>query len=168
MTDVLRTDRLILREMSWDDLEVIHAMMSNPAVTRYWPAPFDEEMSRGWVQGTLDRYARDGCGYWMAIHLQTGEVVGQAGILMIEVDGAREFGLGYIIDEPFWKQGYGSEAAAACMERAFADMGARRIVAPIAVGNAPSIALARKLGLRHETTTIFHEREHEIWVAQGA
>ncbi len=166
MRTILETDRLLLREMTREDLPAIHRMMSNPNVTRYWPAPFDLEMSEGWVQRTLDRYARDACGYWLAVHRNTGEAVGQAGILMIEVDGAQEFGLGYVIDEPFWKQGFGSEAAGACLGLARDSLGARRIVAPIAVGNAPSVALATKLGMHHEKTTMFHDRLHEIYALE--
>jgi hypothetical protein len=64
--------------------------------------------------------------------------VGQAGLLVLQVDGMEEIGLGYIIHRPFWRRGFAFEAAAASMNHAVNKLGRNRVVALVRPVNLPS------------------------------
>src|ERR671917_591908 len=108
---VLETPRLILRELDPDDLDFVAALLADPEVMRYWPRPYTREEAEAWVRRQRERYARDRHGYWLAVEKATGQPVGQAGLLTVEVEGVEEPALGYIIHRPFWRRGFAVEAA---------------------------------------------------------
>lgn len=159
------TVRLKLRELSVErDLNYLSSLLAHAEVMQHWPAPFTRDESRAWLYKQLARYESDGCGYWLVSLKATGEPVGQAGIMFIEIDGVREAGLGYMIHADHWGQGYATEAAAACVDWAFANLDVPRVVAPVRPVNAPSIRVAEKIGMTPGWTTTFAELEHVIYV----
>lgn len=168
MNLVLETPRLRLREMSLDDLDFVAAMLGHPEVMRFWPKPFSRKGSAEWIRRQQERYARDGFGYWLALDKTTQQPIGQAGVLAQEVDGVAEVGLGYIIHRPFWKRGFATEAATACRDYAFERLGKRRVIVLVRVENAPSQAVALKLGMKLEKRVMFAGFEHLVFTASGA
>ncbi len=145
---VLETPRLVLRELDPDDLDFVAAMLADPEVMRYWPRPYSREEAEDWVRRQRERYARDGYGYWLAVERATGRPVGQAGLLAVEVDGIEEVALGYMIHRPFWRRGYATEAAAACLHVGFVELGLERVVADVDPDNAASVRVLEKVGMR--------------------
>jgi len=93
---VLETSRLILREMSPNDLDFVASMLAHPEVMRFWLRCYSREEAEEWVRQQQDCYARHGHGYWLALEKATLQPGGQAGLLMLEVDGVEEVSLGYI------------------------------------------------------------------------
>lgn len=63
---------------------------------------------------------------------------------------APEFGLFWTIAPDHRRRGYATEAARAMIDRAFAQLRLRRIIATTGYDNAPSIGVMRKLGMRIE------------------
>ncbi len=147
---MIETPRLILREMDMADLDAVAAMLSDSEVMRFWPRPYTRSEAAEWVERQRARYRRDGCGYWLAVLKDSGRPVGQAGVIMMEVDGTREPALGYIIDRPFWRRGYATEAAAAGRDWAFETLGCSRVITLVRPENIPSIGVALKLGMVEE------------------
>ena len=119
MKSGLETQRLVLREMSLADLDFVAAMLAHPEVMRWWPKCYDRQEATDWVKRQEKRHADHGVGYWLALDKASGHPVGQAGLLVLQVDGVEEIGLGYIIHRPFWRMGFASEAAAASRDHAF-------------------------------------------------
>src|SRR5262245_30079542 len=128
MSVILHTPRVTLRELEDSDLDVVAAMLTDAEVMRYWPAPFTREEAAAWIARQRERYARDGCGYWLALERATGEPIGQVGLMRVEVEGVPDLGLGYILARAYWGRGLAQEAAAACCEKAFA-AGAPHVIA---------------------------------------
>lgn len=46
---MIETDRLILREYTIDDFKSLYEIVSDPETMQHYPAPFDEERTRGWI-----------------------------------------------------------------------------------------------------------------------
>ena len=42
----ITTPRLELREMTLDDLDALHAVLSDPIAMQHYPSPFDLDMTR--------------------------------------------------------------------------------------------------------------------------
>jgi RimJ/RimL family protein N-acetyltransferase len=147
------------------DLPFAAEMLADAEVMRFWPRPYTRAEALDWIHRQKQRYATDGYGYWLALEDSTGQPVGQAGLLAQEIAGVREAGLGYIMHRPYWRRGYALECAQAISAWAFAVLDQRSVIATIRPENLPSIAVARKLGMRPDprTTTIagFH---HLVYV----
>jgi RimJ/RimL family protein N-acetyltransferase len=147
MKHILETPRLRLREMTIEDLDFVASMLADSDVMRYYPRCCTREESAAWIQRQRARYARDGFGFWLAVASATGEPVGQAGLLMQDLDGVMKVGLGYLMHRPFWRRGFAYEACTGILEHAFGTLGLARVVCPIRPENAPSRRLAEKLGM---------------------
>jgi [ribosomal protein S5]-alanine N-acetyltransferase len=61
----LETERLRLRRYRQEDLEDLHAMFSDPEHMRWYPAPFDLETTRAWLDRQLAAYDTRGYALWI-------------------------------------------------------------------------------------------------------
>ena len=145
--EILDTSRLHLREMGMGDLDFMASLLADPEVMRYYPACCSREESDSWLRRQQYRYARDGFGFWLVIEKDTGRPVGQAGVLLHEVDGKSGVGLGYMLDRSFWGHGFAIETAAASRDYAFNILGQPKLLCLVRPENEPSRAVARQLGM---------------------
>ncbi|HET8547063.1 MAG TPA: GNAT family N-acetyltransferase [Bryobacteraceae bacterium] len=165
MRVVIETERLLLREMSPDDLDIIAPMLADPDVMRFWPRPYTREETVRWIERWVHDYAEYGCGYWLMLEKAGLRPAGQAGLVMLTIDGVHAPSLGYIVDKRFWNRGYATEAASACLEWALARWPV--VITPIRPENAPSLRVAEKLGLKEERRTMYAGFEHALFYARG-
>jgi RimJ/RimL family protein N-acetyltransferase len=164
MHHILETSRLILREMSLDDLDFVAAMLADPEVMRYYPKCYSRAEAGIWIERQMKRYARHGHGLWLVLDKATGQPVGQAGLLIQQVRGVEEKEVAYLTARPSWRRGFATEAARACRDYAFEVLGRQRVIALIRPENIPSQAVARKLGLQPEPDRIQHSGfEHIVF-----
>jgi len=157
------TGRLVLREMDMSDLDFVADMLADPGVMRFWPAPLTRDEAQSWIERQRERYARDGCGYWLALRRDTGEPVGQAGVLMIDWTGEPQPVLGYMIHRPFWRCGYATEAARACCDFIRDVLRQQTVYTLIRPENEASIAVAMKLGMRAGEHIEHYGFEHVVF-----
>ncbi len=95
----------------------------------------------------MKRYARHGHGLWLVLDKANGQPVGQAGLLIQNVEGVEEKEVGYLIHRPSWRRGFATEAARACLDHAFNLLGRQQVISLIRPENLPSQGVARKLGM---------------------
>jgi ribosomal-protein-alanine N-acetyltransferase len=162
---ILETPRLALRELTPDDLDFVAGMLAHPEVMRFWPQPYSREEAADWIRRHQQRYVRDGFGYWLALEKTTGQPIGQAGLLMQELDGAVEIGIGYMLHRPFWGKGLATEAALACREHAFGKLNKPRVTATVRPENLPSRRVAGRIGLTFERMTTWAGLPHMLYAA---
>ncbi|WP_412125385.1 GNAT family N-acetyltransferase [Phocaeicola vulgatus] len=69
--------------------------------------------------------------------------------------------LGYILDNAYWHNGYGTEAARACLEYAFGELAQKTVCCSIRPENGASIRVAERLGMTlcGSHTVIYNEKE---------
>lgn len=46
---MIETERLSLRELTPEDFMPLYEILSDPETMQHYPAPFDEERTRGWI-----------------------------------------------------------------------------------------------------------------------
>jgi RimJ/RimL family protein N-acetyltransferase len=85
----------------------------------------------------------------------TGEPVGQAGLVKQRLDGKDEWEIGYWMKKACWGKGYASEAAATFRDFAIRDLRLDRVISIIQPANLASIRVAVKIGMSLERHTIF-------------
>ena len=86
----------------------------------------------------------DGYGMFSVIERASGRWIGRIGPWHPEGWPGPE--IGWALDPRFWGRGYATEAARASMDWARDRLGWRRVIHLIHPDNAPSLALARRLG----------------------
>ncbi len=148
----LETERLILRRFTADDLDDLVALDGDPAVMRYItggpPTPRDE-MRDDYLPSWLAYYDRgDRYGFWAAIERTTGAFLGWFHLRPLPEDPDDEPELGYRLIQSSWGRGYASEGSRALVDKAFAELGARRVHASTMAVNAGSRRVMEKSGMR--------------------
>jgi ribosomal-protein-alanine N-acetyltransferase len=144
----LETDRLRLRPFAADrsDVDAMVPVLGDPVSMRWYPAPFDLEGTRTWVEHQLARYEADGTGLLVIEDLVTGEVLGDCGPMFQEVDGDRFLELGWHVRRDRQREGIATEAGAACRDWAFVTMRPEFLISLIRPENVGSWRVAEKLG----------------------
>lgn len=162
-TWIVETKRLRLREMELGDLDFIATMLADAEVMRHYPSTYSRAEARGWIERQRTRYAKDGHGLWLAISRESGQPVGQMGLLLQEVEGTFEHEIGYLLHKPFWHQGLATEAALGIRRYGFATPGRRQLISLIRPANAPSQAVARRVGMTLEKEVTFRDLIHLVY-----
>lgn len=169
MTDLLetpwfpiRTQRLLLREFRADDYDDVHAFGSDTETVRYmdW-GPNTPQVSRDRIALMLTAQA-----VWPRANIDLAvELVEQARVIggvRLGLDGRGGADVGYTYGRPYWRRGYGYEAASALVTAGFETLKLHRIWATCDVRNAGSVAVLEKLGMRREGTLL-----KNLWVKGG-
>ncbi|MEI4271539.1 GNAT family N-acetyltransferase [Klenkia sp. LSe6-5] len=146
---VLTTDRLRLDELTDADLDDVAAMVADPAVMRFYPAPLDRTGAQRLIDRNRARYTELGFGLW-AVRTHAGEFVGDCGLTMQHVDGRDEVEVGYHLRTAAQGHGYAAEAARACVQHAH-QRGIERVVAIVDHENLSSQRVALRAGLLLES-----------------
>lgn len=149
----LETERLVLRPFTADDLDGIHAVLGDAEIMEYYPAPFTREQSQRWIEWNLGHYRDRGHGLWVLESKDTGELVGDCGLIPQTVDGRREVEVGWHVRRDQQRKGLATEAARECVRYAFEEMGLTRLISLIRPENLPSRRVAEKLGMTVEKET---------------
>jgi len=149
LTDPIETARLRLRAVEEADAATVARLMT-PEVTRWlasWPSPVTEALARERLAQMRDatRTAQGVC--WAIERTEDRALMGTISVLRSR-DAAMRGALGYWLGEPFHRQGFMSEAAAAAVAAAFVRLDLRVIEAGAQPENYGSLAVMRALGMR--------------------
>ena len=159
----LETERLLLREIAYDDLADLLTFWSDAEVMRYFPRPLDEELMRAWIERNLKRYEQYGHGLWAVLLKESRAFAGDCGLVWQEVDGVAELEVGYHFNKAFWGRGLATEAARGCMEYARTQLGRTRIISMIRPANLPSRRVAERNGLQVEKEVCWRGYQHYVY-----
>lgn len=153
----LETLRLHLRCVTATDAQATSRLMT-PEVTRwvaYWPYPFTPEMAAQRIE-TFRRQARAGNALPFAVILkETGELLGYV-MLNRDADDPRLGLFGYWLGEAYHGKGYMSEIAPVVLAAAFERFGIDTVEAAAQIGNAASLRVMRRCGMRSLGTGMIH------------
>lgn len=159
---LIETDNLVLRPYSIDDLDALYRILSDPETMSFWPSPFTQERVREWIERSLRCYDEVGYGRYPVLLRETGEMIGDCGILRVPIAGETVSDLGYIFHRDHWGKGYASEAATAVMNYAFDTLGLDTLYANMAYDHKASRRVAEKLGMT-KIREFANERNRNIW-----
>jgi RimJ/RimL family protein N-acetyltransferase len=158
----LRTERLLVRTMSAQDVDDIHAYQSLPEVCRFLPF---RPRTRDEVVEKVAKFSRallldrDGDFWQLAIERagDPGRVIGDL-YFTIKSAASATCEIGWTLHPDFTGSGYMTEAATALLSIAFDEIGLHRASAMLDARNDSSAALCERLGMRREA----HFRE-DLW-----
>jgi RimJ/RimL family protein N-acetyltransferase len=160
---LLTTERLLLRQLTEDDIPALHAMFNDPLVMRYYSKLKDMNETREWLDWNLQLYADRGHGLWGVELKDGGEWIGQVGLIPQRIEGKQEIEVGYLLRSEHWHHGYATEAARACREYALKRLGADRVISLIRPENEPSIKVAERNGMTRTIKIVKWGIEHWVY-----
>jgi RimJ/RimL family protein N-acetyltransferase len=151
---VIETDRLFLREFAPADLADLARVLCDRETMRFYPMTFDEAAAKEWIARNQQRYATHSHGLWAMDLKSTGEMIGDCGITLQDVDGESLLEIGYHLRRDMWGQGFATEAARACRDYGFSNLDAEFLVSLVRPENLPSCRVAERIGMKvwKETT----------------
>lgn len=151
--NVIETERLILRTMKSEDHSALAKVLCDEAAMIHYPKAFSEKQVHEWIARNQLRYEQDGHGLWTVVLKATNEIMGDCGLTYQRVDGVDELEIGYHIIPRYWKQGFATEAAAACRDYAFNTLNANRVISWTNPSNLASRKVSEKNGMTFEKET---------------
>ena len=154
----IRTERLTLRALTGDDLDDHWRLVRDPEVVRYL---YEEPMDRGAAATHLEKRLvaqLPGEGEWLNLAVECeGTYLGEVGVCLRSVEH-RQCEVGYVFLPEAAGHGYATEATAAMVELAFAELDAHRVSGRLDARNEASARVLERLGMRCEG----HLRENEF------
>ena len=160
----VNTNRLRLRAFQASDLEAYAAMQANPEVMRYLVTGRTSTRAEVWrtMATSLGAWALRGYGMWACEKIDGGAFVGSVGIFQ-PLDWP-EPEIAYSLDEPFWHQGFATEAGRAARDWLFEHFSLPRAASFIRPDNHASKRVVERLGAVCERTFELRGSIYEHWV----
>ncbi len=163
---ILETNRMLIRRIREDDVDLLARILSDPETMRYYPSALEREGVEAWIARRLHRYQEHGTGLWACFLKDGDEFVGQCGLEVQHVDGVDELEVGYLFVRKYWGLGLATEAARGCLTYAFEILRRPRVIALIRPENTPSIRVAERLGMHAEKQTMHNNVLHSVYVIE--
>jgi ribosomal-protein-alanine N-acetyltransferase len=156
----IETQRLLIRKWQLPrDLEDALEIYGDPQTMRFIPCgALGREQTERLVRRMIERDEQQGYGIWPVVHKDDHRVIGECGVTQIP-GHEPDIEIAWIFNRAYHGRGYASEAARAVLEYAFSDLHIARIYALIDRFNAPSIAVANRLGMRYDRVIRAYKRD---------
>jgi HAD superfamily hydrolase (TIGR01509 family) len=162
---IANTSRLIIRELSENDLEDLKKIYAQSDVNKYIKdidndLDIEIEKQKAYIKNVYPFY---GYGLWGIYHKETGKLIGRCGIQNKIIQGKEEIELGYLLSKDYWGLGFASESGKAVIDYAFHILHFQRIVAVIDPLNYSSVKVAERIGMSKENTVIINNKEYLLY-----
>ena len=149
----IKTKRLLLKEISWSDLNLVHNIHSVPEVDEFntlgIPKVLDETKSV--MQPDIEDQQKNQrsrfC--WKIVDTASNEFIGLAGMFLSN----NKFKMAefyYKFYPKYWGNGFATEVAKELIKFGFQKYGLHRIEAGVAIGNKASVRVLEKAGMTCE------------------
>lgn len=146
-TVIIETERLFLREMNMDDYDALYLVLADPGIMQHYPYTFDEQQVRDWIERNMNRYKENGFGLRAVCLKETGEMIGDCGLTLQNINGEMLPEIGYHIRRDCQRRGYAKEAAKAVLDWAFQHTNYPALYSYCKYTNEPSIRTAESIGM---------------------
>ncbi len=148
---IIKTERLVLRWVSENDIDSLYEVFSDPQVMRYWSTPpyadredavkLQREIAAGNENNTMIK--------WGLALRDSDRLIGTTTLFNLALDNGRAE-VGYAMGRAHWGKGYMNEALTALLHHAFDVMELRRLEADVDPRNTSSIRTLERLGFQKE------------------
>ncbi len=155
---------ITLRTLQGDDLDAVHALISNMEVVRYMLLPVcSPEESKKFLSGSINETPSDP---WRSIVRAIvsgpdGELVGLCGL--VNLRGNSDGEIWYLINPQSWGKGIATKAVKQLLQVGFSEMSLHRIWATCLPENPASARVLEKAGMRKEGFLVKNLRIHGEW-----
>lgn len=145
----ITTDRLYMRKVSLEDIDVIYNIVKQDTVGKWLAASrgMTKEEAKIYVEKFVDHWNLYGFGVWAVLNKSTGGIIGHCGLRYVD-QKEDEVEIMYLLDPASWGSGYATEAARASIQYAANSMGIKKLIARIKITNDKSKKVLETLGFQ--------------------
>ena len=158
----IKTERLMLRPYNLGDAPEVQRLIGERDVVSTMtnvPHPYEDGMAEEWIGERQESFEKGKTVDFAITHRQEGFFIG--GISLNNIDRQSELAeIGYWIGKPYWRKGYGTEAARAILKYGFEALGLNRIHGKHFRRNPASGRIMQKIGMKHEGC---HRQHFKKW-----
>ena len=147
---ILKTERLFLREMDPEDYDALYVVLTDTDIMQHYPYTFDEKKVGEWIERNRNRYKENGFGLWAVCLKDTGEMIGDCGLTLQNIEGEMLPEIGYHIRRDCQRKGFAKEAAIAVRDWAFRNTDFPALYSYCKYTNMPSIKTAEAIGMHFD------------------
>jgi len=148
----LETERMLLRQFTFDDVDDVLALDTEREVRRFVEdgEPVNREEIESTIEHWMGYYSRsDSFGFWAAIEKSSGQFLGWFHFRPREGRPADEPELGYRLVSAAWGKGFATEGSRALIDNGFASTDIACVVAETMAVHWASRRVMEKAGMRH-------------------
>jgi RimJ/RimL family protein N-acetyltransferase len=170
MTTLFETERLLVRQFTFDDLDEFAQLCADPVVMQFMGdgAVLSRDEVKKWIEVCQQKYRQRGYGTSAVIEKATNRFIGLCGI--IRAPGIDFDEIIYSYHQESWGQGYATEAGLAMLHYVFERSQLTEIYATIYENNSASIRMMDKLKMRfvkreiedNGNTTLYYVTERHL------
>lgn len=149
------TERLEFRRLATSDFDAWLPLFKSENIVPFLgldPKLTLRERCEFWFNKAFTRYENDQGGMNVLIDKTTGKMVGQAGLLIQNIEGVERMEVGYSVLPAHWRKGFAFEAAQKCKNFAFENNFVTSLMSMVHVDNLGS----EKVAIRNSMTLEQH------------
>ncbi len=155
----IETKRLVLRPIDLNDASTVQKFAGNYTVSKMTmniPHSYEDGMAEAWIETQDKRWEEDELINFAIINKHNNQLMGVVGLVeRVEKTG----GIGYWIGEPFWGNGYCTEATKAFIDFCFKHLNIEKLEAEHLVTNPASGSVMKKSGMTFITAKMNKDRD---------
>jgi ribosomal-protein-alanine N-acetyltransferase len=155
--NMIETERLNFRPITWDDIDWLYEMRLDPEVSRYLGGVPTREKLEARTRFHIDCHEKLGIGMCLMTYKPDDKMIGFAGLQPLEAAG--EIEVGYSIVKDHWGLGIGTEACRGWLRFGFNKYGLERIIAVAHPDNLGSTHIMEKNGMKYEKNIFAYEAD---------
>lgn len=147
----VKTERLILRKITVDDVDDMYEYSSDGNVTEYltWSPHADKTYTLEYINYLQSRYRSGDFFDWGVVVKSDNKMIGTCGFTRFDyVNNSAE--IGYVLNSEYHGMGFAVEAASEVIKFGFEKLGLNRIECKYIIGNNASRRVMEKLGMSFE------------------
>ena len=164
MTCRLRSQRLLLRPFVAADAPDVQRLANNRNIadtTLNIPHPYDVSAAEEWIATHAEKWTARELMVFAVTENTNNDFLGACGLTISEKFERAE--IGYWIGEPYWGQGYCTEAAELVLKFGFEELDLHRIHGSYFARNPASGQVMRKLGMQQEGIAREHTKKWGVF-----
>ena len=162
---IMETERMIIREMSVEDIDLLYDLYKDAHNTHYVEPLFsDREEELTYIKDYIRLiYCFYDLGMWLLFDRETNELIGRAGVEPMNHEGETVLELGYIIGTKWQRKGYATEACKGILHYVEQLEHYPFVDALIEAENMDSIGFIRSLGFDKIKNDAIGKKPMERW-----
>lgn len=153
----ISTKRLRLRSWNDNDYELFAQLNADPLVMKYFFTTLSREESDQMLNRIQAKLDKRGWGLWAVSPLDSSELMGFIGLNDITSPAhlSQYIEVGWRLSPKYWKQGFATEGALACLKYAFETLKLPEIISITAMPNKSSIGVMERIGMHRNPAEDF-------------